>query len=270
MIPDWKIPIYTNQLRESVSLGMNDFIVSIDSVVEKAGYELFEEKFGDNFSGMSKSLGGGFYLIVFNTDHNWGEKFRRFTIAHELGHLTIPEHRAILDTKSLHRSNAEYNSKDEIEIEADKFAINLLAPRIPFQEAINKAKFNADTINRLSEMFNISTYATALRFIELTSLACSLIINRTDGNVVYERRSKKLLDGFYHPFLFRQKIPQDTYTFDFINCQSTEHDSLIDLNNWYPNLRQKIKANESVLELGYNKYILTLLEPHQSSMNDEE
>lgn len=266
MIPDWKIPIYTNQLRESVSLGMDDLIIDIDVIVEEAGYKFLEEKFKDDFSGMSRSLGGGNYLIVFNTDHKWGEKFRRFTIAHELGHLTIPEHRAILDTKSLHRSRAEYNSKDEIEIEADKFAINLLAPRNPFQKAIERAMFNAATINLLSEQFNISTYAAALRFIELTTLACSLIINRTDGNVVYEKRSKKFSDGFYHSFLYRQKIPNTTHTYDFINKQATESDSLIELNSWYPDLQNPIKANESVIELGYNRCVLTLIEPHASSI----
>jgi hypothetical protein len=207
---------------------------------------------------------------VFNTDHNWGEKFRRFTIAHELGHLTIPEHRAILDTKSLHRSKAEYSSKDQIEIEADIFAINLLAPRLAFQNAINNAKFNADTINRLSEQFNISTYATALRFIELTSLACSLIINRADGNVVYEKRSKKFRDGFSHSFLYRQKIPRTTHTYDFVNRQTTDSDSVIELNSWYPDIHNIIKANESVIDLGYNKSILTLIEPHSTSALSDE
>jgi len=223
MVPDWKIPVLTLQLRESVSMGMDDLITDIDSIVHKAGYAYFEEKFGDDFSGMSKSIGNGNYLIVFNTDHRWGEKFRRFTIAHELGHLTIPDHRIILDTKSLHRSKAEYNSKDPIEIEADKFAINLLAPRNPFQNHIDMNKFNAITINELSEKFNISTYAAALRFIELTTLACSLIINRSDGNVVYEKRSKKFTDGFYHTFLYKQKIPQNTHTFEFIHKNKPLH-----------------------------------------------
>ncbi len=266
MVPDWKIPMFTLQLRESVSLGMDDLITDIDSVVQEAGYTYYEEKFGDDFSGMSKSLGEGNYVIMFNADHRWGEKFRRFTIAHELGHLTIPEHRAILDTKSLHRSRAEYNSKDEIEIEADKFAINLLAPRNPFIKAIERAKFKADTINHLSEQFNISTYAAALRFIELTTLACSLIINRTDGNVVYEKRSKKFSDGFYHSFLYRQKIPFITHTYDFIHKQTTKSDSIVELTTWYPTLQTQVKANESVIELGYNGCVLTLIEPYSSSI----
>ena len=192
MIPDWKIPIYTSQFRESVSLGRDDLIKDIDYVVREAGYQFVEESFGDDFSGMSKSLGNGNYLIVFNEDHNWSEKFRRFTIAHELGHLTIPEHRKILDKTILHRSKPEYNSKSEIEIEADKFAVNLLAPRNLFQNEIRHAKFNSKIINKLSDLFTISTYATSLRFIELTDLACSLIINRKNGMVVYEKKIKKI------------------------------------------------------------------------------
>jgi Zn-dependent peptidase ImmA (M78 family) len=269
MIPDWKIPIYTNQLRDSVSLEMDDIISDIDFVVSEAGYTFAEERFGDDFSGMSKSLGRGNYLIAFNKDHYWSEKFRRFTIAHELGHLTIPEHRALLDKKILHRSKPEFNSKDGIEIEADKFAINLLAPRNPFQSAIQNLRFNSESINKLSEQFNISTYAAALRFIELTNLSCSMIINRTNGYVLYEKRSKNFNDGFRHSLIFRQRIPQTTHTYDFINKISGESDSIIDLNCWYPDLQKQIKANESVVDLGYNGSIITMIEPHCSTIYEE-
>jgi len=91
-----------------------------------AGFKYAEENFYDNFSAFSKYLGNGDYLICFNKNHFWSERFRRFTLAHELGHLSMPTHVSILNKNLLHRSKTEYSSREPIEIEADKFAINFL------------------------------------------------------------------------------------------------------------------------------------------------
>jgi len=270
MLPDWKIILYANQLRENIAFNYYDPIVDIDDFVIRAGYEYLEENFDDDFSGLSKSIGSGNYLIGFNKNHYWSEKFRRFTIAHELGHLSIPEHRKILDQLSLHRSKPEYKSKDEIEIEADKFAINFLAPKQTFTEKSKYKRFDFETIRKLSDYFQISTYATALHFVDLSDLACSLIINNKNGNIIYEKRSKPFSNGFFHPFLYNQKIPVGTQTFDFINEITTEMNSEIKLSSWYPNLKNKITATECIIELGYNNYILTLIEPHKSSDEQDE
>lgn len=270
MIADWKIILYVNQLRDAVSLNYTERIDDIIFVIKKAGYQYFEDHFGNDFSGLSKCISAGHYTIGFNKDHFWSEKFRRFTIAHELGHLSIPEHRKRLDMLPLHRSKPEFKSKDEIEIEADKFAINLLAPKQTFAEKSKHKKFDSETIRELSDYFQISTYATALHFIDLSDLACSLIINNKNGNIIYEKRSKLFSNGFFHPFLYSQKIPVETQTFDFINKITTEVNSEIELISWYPNLKNKITATESIIELGYNNYILTLIEPHKSSDEEEE
>ncbi len=269
MLSDWKISNCTNQLRESIGINRNDLVNDIDYVVKETGYDFIEDSFGNDFSGMSKSLGGGNYLIGFNKDHYWSEKFRRFTIAHELGHLTIPEHRAILEKQTLHRSSPEYNSKLDIEIEADKFAIDFLAPRNTFLQQAEFKNFNSETITILSDCFNISTYATALRFVELTDLSCSLIVNKINGMISYEKRSKRFNEGFKHNFLYKQKIPHTTLTFDFIKKISDDVESEIELNSWYPDLEKKVGANESIIELGYNDYVLTLIEPHLASIEDD-
>ncbi|MCH7723859.1 MAG: ImmA/IrrE family metallo-endopeptidase [Bacteroidetes bacterium] len=268
MIEDWKIILYVNQLRDAVSLNYNERIDDINLVIKKAGYQYFEDHFGNDFSGLSKCISAGHYAIGFNKDHFWSEKFRRFTIAHELGHLSIPEHRNKLDQTSLHRSKPEFRSKDKIEIEADKFAIYLLAPKKSFTEKLKNKNFNSETINELSDYFQISTYAACLHYIDLTDLACSLIINNRNGTIIYERRSKQFINGFYHQFLYKQKIPSGTHTYDFVNGISSDKSEEIELNSWYPDLKNKITATENILELGYNNFVLTLIEPHKSS--DEE
>ena len=58
-------------------------------------------------------------------------------------------------------------------------------------------------------------------------------------------------------------------TYDYINRISDEVESDVELNTWYPNLKHKISASESIIELGYNNYILTLLEPLKASDIEE-
>ena len=84
-----------------------------------------------------------------------------------------------------------------------------------------------------------------------------------------KKRSRKFTEGFYHPFLYRQKIPFGTHTYDIIHKKSNELEELIELKNWFPELNKEMKATENVIDLGYNNYILTLLEPHLSSVEEE-
>lgn len=269
MIPDWKIIQYANYLRDATSIGYNDKIDDIDSVVKSAGYQYFEDNFGNDFSAISKRITPGNYVIGFNKQHFWSEKFRRFTISHELGHLSIPEHRAILDKTELHRSKPEYKSKEPIEIEADKFAINFLVPKPAFVTQSKYKRFNSETIEELSGYFNVSTYAISLHFIDNTDLACTLIVSDISGNILYERRSKKFKDGFNHQFLYKQPIPFGSQTFDYLKDKNAGTNSEIELSTWYPDLNSTIEAGESLIELGYNNIVLTFIEPYKSSDEEE-
>jgi len=93
------IAVHAAQLRENMAIGDSEVIGDIVDYIQEAGYSYLEKSFGDEFSGFSQALGGGNYLIGFNTDHLWSDKFRRFTLSHELGHITITDHRKILETE---------------------------------------------------------------------------------------------------------------------------------------------------------------------------
>lgn len=260
---DYEIMDCANQFRESIGLKREDIVGNIVELVQNAGYQFMEESFGNEFSGFSKSLGNFNYLIGFNKDHYWSEKFRRFTVSHELGHISMPKHRKILDKVILHRSVSEYMSKEEIEREADKFAINFLAPIDPFQKVIATKNFTKEVICELSDHFQISSYATALRFVELTDLTCVLIVCTNKGRIKYEKRSKRMNDSFKHSLLYGQEISCNTLTHDFVNHQveDNEKERRLLLNEWYHELPNEVECAESVLELGYNGIYLALVTP---------
>ena len=253
---------YAARLRDDMDIGTNEVVGNIVEQVRKAGYQYMEESFGDDFSGFSKALGGGNYLIGFNKDLCKSEYFRRFTISHELGHITIPWHRRILEREGIHSSKSEFQSRESIEREADYFAVCFLAPKKAFQIAMKYKEFTKETMSQLSKYFGISTYATVLRFMELTDLSCTLVVCNKSGFIEYERRSNRMKETYKQDFITKKEVKDTTLTYDYINGRKNEESSTIALGEWIDDLQTEIEATESVIELGYNDKFLTLLVPH--------
>lgn len=198
MISGNKISEYALQLRENLGLSYEEPIQNLIALVQEAGYQYVEESFGNEFSGFSRSLGRGNFLIGYNADHDWGENFKRFTISHELGHVSMIEHQNILFQNGNHYSLAEFRSDKQVEKEADLFAINFLAPKESCLKQISGKNFTRKNVINLSGHFTISSYAAALRFVEVTDLACVLVVCNKNGFIDYEKRSPRFKDTFSH------------------------------------------------------------------------
>ncbi len=259
------IAIHAQHLRDNVGLGAAEPIADIDLVIKKAEFHYMEDHFGDEFSGFCRKVVAGQYLIGFNIDHHWNNGFRRFTLSHELGHLSLPHHLEMLDSGDVHKSKPEFQSRDPIEQEADVFAINFLAPKRAVAEQTKHGDFSRESVRHLSNYFGISYLAAARRFVEATDLACVLIVSNQSGHIEYEIRSDAFQAalGFY-PFLHKQTISSCSVTSDFVRGNKKENDCDVYLCDWYPDLVTDVKATESVLELGYNSRYLTLLTPHET------
>lgn len=100
----------------------------------------------------------------------------RFTLAHELGHFFLDEHRLGLKYGLLepHASFHNINQKSIIEEEADYFAGCLLMPKDKFRKncgeykrQFGNKKFSLDTLLNLSESFHTSILSTLIRFGEV-------------------------------------------------------------------------------------------------------
>ena len=252
-----------------MGIGDTDIIEDIISQIRRSGYDYIEEPFGSDFSGFSQSLGNGRFLIGFNTNHFWSRSFRRFTISHELGHITIPWHRQILNSGDKHRSKSEFRSSNPIEREADYFAICFLAPKKAFQTAMRYKEFTKETVLELSNLFGISIYAAVLRFIELTDLSCTLLVCNKDGFIDYEMRSNRMKELYQQDFLAKRPISDASLTHEYINGGNGVDTCEITLNTWFDGLPDEIKATESVIALEYNNKFLTLVVPHDSEISEE-
>ncbi len=142
--------------------------VPVVQIVKKLGVRL-------RFSALDSELSGMIYfkkgrpIIGVNALHHPNR--RRFTIAHECGHLIL--HKKLI-TKEVHidkafpmlmRDSMSAAGVNEMEIEANMFAAELLMPVSFLTDALGNEPFDIDdesVINELAKNFKVSS--SAMRF----------------------------------------------------------------------------------------------------------
>lgn len=85
---------------------------------------------------------------------------QRFSCAHEIAH-------AVIGIAS-HAHRQPVVERDSLEMTCDKMAANLLMPKRTFTQRLNELGASLDSLIRLSEDFDTSLPATAIRMVELS------------------------------------------------------------------------------------------------------
>ncbi len=149
-------------------LGIVSLPVDVFEVAKKIGVPVMAKP--DTSSGVSGALVKveDDFAIAYAT-HIESSGFRRFSVAHELGHLHIPGHaEALLPAgHATHESRAGYRSDSPYEREADEFAANLLMPKPLFRAAMRRAGDGMAAILKLADLCGASRLATAIRYVNL-------------------------------------------------------------------------------------------------------
>lgn len=101
----------------------------------------------------------------------------RFTVAHELGHYFIDEHRNALSYGSApaHGSQCEFESNLPIEREADHFASHLLMPSNEFDDVAHRHKVGLAGILAIARHFGTSVTSVAIRYAQSETVPCVVI-----------------------------------------------------------------------------------------------
>lgn len=135
-------------------------------------------EYGDYFDGMLECADGKFHVYC-NLDRVGDRRSprARFTLAHELAHYFIDDHRQALLSGAVpsHPSQCEFESKNLVEREADSFASNLLLPRRRFLEAAQDARRGLGGILELARQFQTSVTATAVRYASCDVVPCAVL-----------------------------------------------------------------------------------------------
>jgi hypothetical protein len=108
----------------------------------------------------------------------------RFTIAHELGHYFMDEHRIALSSgrAPAHPSKCEYESTLAVEREADHFASHLLMPTEPFKKMARAHKPGLAGILAIAERFGTSVTSAAIRYAKEETVPCAVMKWSPDGS----------------------------------------------------------------------------------------
>lgn len=210
--------------------------------------------------------------IIFNDDgvgiiyatHIRSEGFRRFTVAHELGHYFLEGHpEEILKTAPVHFSKAGFTQgHSSIEIEADHFASGLLMPTRLTREVLYGAPVGLEGIQRLANAAETSLTSAAIRAAECAPYPMAVIVSQ-GAQVAYGFMSDsfKRLDRLR--FLRKGDPLPYTTTRDFnaqmanisdrrTICGSTR------LAEWFGG-EKTISLEEEIVGLGRYGYTLTVL-----------
>ena len=138
-----------------------DDMVDIAYIVRKQGYEVFiDDDLEDDISGF---VDHNNKEVVLNANET--PERRRFTLAHELGHIILNAN----DNQIQHRDNITNNQLDIYasepnEVEANYFAGCILMPKNVFIREFNSIKGDIDyKIQKLAYYFGVSKLAVNVR-----------------------------------------------------------------------------------------------------------
>ncbi|MFC1433501.1 ImmA/IrrE family metallo-endopeptidase [Streptacidiphilus sp. N1-3] len=127
------------------------------------------QKMAPEVSGMLLR-GDGHQVIGVNESHH--RHRRRFTVAHELGHLQLHRGRPLIldtDMRVNFRDSVSSMATDREEIEANRFAAALLAPEAMVRACVAETVFATaeELVDALASRFHISAQAMTYRLMSV-------------------------------------------------------------------------------------------------------
>jgi hypothetical protein len=148
------------------------------AILRACGITMSSGHYAAAFDGMLEHAAGRFHVYA-NLDRlrSIDSPRARFTLAHELGHYYIDEHREALAAgrTPAHRSCCEYESANLAEQEADRFGASLLMPMERFAPQARRLPPGLAGITLLAGEFGVSLTAAALRYAEADVRPCAVI-----------------------------------------------------------------------------------------------
>lgn len=200
--------------REAEILELSEDVANEDSssgrvcpsrVCTRKGIVVLHEGYGSGtFDGVLVYQEGD-WVILCNSDNGNtpGSTRERFTIAHELGHYHIPEHRRLLMAgRTPHGSCVGVfdGAANVQELEADTFAANLLMPSERFRSRLQVLKKPPlESIVQLRKEFDASLESTAIQTMRHTSSVVAMA-KWDDDKLAWHRIS----DCFFRETGYRQ------------------------------------------------------------------
>lgn len=146
--------------------GINQLPIPVDRIASELGAKVAYEPFEGDVSGMLVRGNGSGAVIGVNSAHS--NTRQRFTVAHEIAHLLIHTGRPMF-VDSFVRVNWRNGESNQVEMEANAFAAELLMPRRLIEDQVQQAVERDPTLTpealskRLARTFKVSPQAMGYR-----------------------------------------------------------------------------------------------------------
>ena len=137
----------------------------------------------------------GIIRLSTKIDHDGAQ---RFSVAHELGHRQLSHRSAAVP--SCEPAAVHGHVDRGVESEANAFASELLMPERLLRRRCEVSPVSLSHATSIAADFKVSLLAAALRFVELTSERCALVLSR-DSRVVWAARS-----ATFSPYIERGRL----------------------------------------------------------------
>lgn len=147
--------------------------IPVEDIARLLGAEIVYSDFQSDVSGLLIRRGGSAVIGVNNSQH---EVRRRFTIAHEIGHLLL---HGASEGEDVHidkrfnvqmRSSASSTAEDVAEVEANAFAAALLMPHEMVRSDVRDIVIDVEDereIRSLAQRYHVSAQAMTFRLLNL-------------------------------------------------------------------------------------------------------
>jgi len=241
------------------SLPVNPFMIADRKDI------LYQEKtsFNPGISGCLMKVGDAFGILY--SSRFASEGFKRFTVAHELGHYFLSGHMEALfgNGQQYHYSQSGFVSDDKYEREADSFAAGLLMPKVLFKPECGKNRQGLDAIQTLADLCVTSLTATAIRFAKLSDEPVAIVCSMGD-RIQFTFMSKPLQDVRGLTWIRKNSgVPSGTATAAFNKSDDNVRkgkrvSSTTTLDSWFDG-GGTAELNEEVVGLGDYGKTLTVL-----------
>lgn len=230
---------------------------------EIANYEdvpLHFDNYENAFDGMllydTNSLDFHIHINI-DSGNRQDSKRGRFTLAHELGHFFLDEHRLGLKYGLLepHASFHNINQKSIIEEEADYFASCLLMPRdkfrrhcVEYKRQSGNKNFSLDTLLNLSGSFQTSILSTLIRFGEVGTHEIFAVISK--DNIAKWFVKSTDFPNWKFKFKIGEPVPQTTVAGEYYAIQDRKFSSveLLDADDWFNPSEDDHRADRQMYE----------------------
>ncbi|MBU0679712.1 MAG: ImmA/IrrE family metallo-endopeptidase [Verrucomicrobia bacterium] len=240
-------------------------------IAREEGILLGAGDFGDTFSGRIEYHSRELKFLLFYPEVGNPRRIR-FSIAHELGHYYIEEHRRMLLGGNAHNSNAGFICDERMEREADLFAAALLIPRAVIERKAHSTGFlTLNGILRMAEECEASATCAAIRYAQYAEEACAVVLSQS-GRVLFGITSDEMGTIGFKIIKKGTVVPEDSPT---ARCMAQPKVGTIvegqwKGEGWFANRYREIDLWEEATPLGYSGLFLTLLAKESGESEEEE